>query len=517
MSRIDIAIKVTSSGVQEPIVTSRGPWLPNVRDIRDIYSRLEGFEGKFVTMLSFCPSGALVTVVRHQAGRVTDNIAAWIHIPSRCAVPGTEVCSLVNNVKRLLSGSRIDPAELAGLAARDYPDVKFPLEYQASPITGGYAFRTFDSYPMDEILGEARYQDYYLPYKYVFLLDRRDGINPLPGVADLSNMELSLFTTLLPPDKEELSRFRGVEALEYPGRSNTFSPFTGPVRIRRGETLALYAYRNGFERIPVTQCKAVDPVQAIHIPVDFMPEWQKKLTGSSFIITDKDSGEQIDNARITINGTDLFPSGVRLDENEAVHATVSVDAYGYEHCEKTLSPYTKEPVCISLKKAEKEYVFQLRAKTGEDAELIVRTRKPFNRHESPLKGYTLSAGNYLHHSGWEGKKSFLMGVLVSAVAALVGILVYWGLNHFITSPNDKDPVETADVTAVESLEPQGQSTTVSEDKAETVVVENDIPDIKEDKVDEDKEENKPERIVEKKPEPVKKPSEEVHVPANDDV
>ena len=109
MSKIDIAIKVTSGGAQEPVVSATGPWVSCVRDVRDIFTQLEHFEGKFITMLSFCPTGSLLTIVHHIPGRTTDNVAAWLHIPTGCAVTGEELSVLITDVKRYLStASRID-------------------------------------------------------------------------------------------------------------------------------------------------------------------------------------------------------------------------------------------------------------------------------------------------------------------------------------------------------------------------------------------------------------------------
>ena len=209
MSKIDIAIKITSLGAQEPIVSTPGPWVSWVRDVRDVFYQLKGFEGKYITMLSFCPTGSLVTVIRHISGRMTDNVAAWLHIPVNCPVTGDELVRLVGDVKALLSGSKIDPVAMRALVERNYPDMIYPGDYVPSSLDGGYAFRGTDFYTLADILGECRYQNYYSRYKCILLIDRSDTVVPKPEVADLTRVELSTGTVLMPPGAEEVRRVLG--------------------------------------------------------------------------------------------------------------------------------------------------------------------------------------------------------------------------------------------------------------------------------------------------------------------
>ena len=433
MSRIDIAIKITSQGAKEPFVTSPGPWVSWIRDVRDVFYQLKGYEGKFVTMLSFCPTGSLLTVIRHITGRGTDNVAAWLHIPVNCSITGDELVRLLGEVKALISVSKLDPAAINALAERIYPDTIYPGDYIPSPADGGYAFRGTDYYTMADILSEYRYQSYYSRYKCIFLIDRSDSVVPKPEVYDLTRAEISSETILLPPNAEEVQRVLGRGGyLLY----DTF-PFSAPVRVKRGQKLNFYACKDVFEAIPIP-VEAREQVQQFSFPVDFNPIWYKKMSGKDFLVLDAETKEPVPNARISVCGIDLF-SGVTLMEEQTRNVTVSVQAPGYDPSQTTVSVAVREPIKIFMHKALREYKYYVRPvenKYGiEYAELMFKTRERIDSQYVPLEGYVASRrdSSRLYYDDRVIWKWFLYGILSTLAALALCTATYFCITHFTGS------------------------------------------------------------------------------------
>ena len=432
MSKIEIAIKITSSGAQEPIMSARGPWVSQVRDVRDVFYHLDGFDGKFVTMLSFCPGGELLTVIRHISGRMTDNVAAWLYIPGQCAVSGQELVQLIADVKAFLSDSRIDPSAMNALVAKNYPDKAFPVAHTPSPADGGYAFRGTDFYSMADILGEGRYQDYYSRYKYIFLIDRMDTVLPKADVTDLTRTELVMSTILLPPPAEEVARvFGSGTSLVYETSSRSLAPFNSPLKLKRGSSFVLYANKEGFDRIPI-MVQASEPVQQVSVTAGPAPAWQKKITYNQFMVLDLETRQPVPGAKILVNGTDVY-AGLTLTDEQARSASVSVQASGYEPHNGTHFLGTATPVQILLRKGVSERKYRVVTKhQDEDAELVIRTRKPFEPGYVPLEGYVASRRDSftLYPEDKKAWLPFLYGVLSTLALVAVAALVWWGISKF---------------------------------------------------------------------------------------
>jgi len=427
MSRIDIAIKLASGIDREPIVSAPGDWVSSVRDIREVFSHISGYEGKVVTMLSFCRTGTLVTLFRALDGRAGDNIAAWLHVPCECRISGSELIQLMNSVKLLLNNSTIEVAQLQELASQEYPDKPYKVDFQPSKKNGHYAFRRTDTFPMSELLGDNRHQEYYKEYDGVFILDSTDTVSPVFGIADLSRYPLFKYAYLLPPDKTLLENSFGKGTTLHHKKG----PFTSALSLKKGETISLYAQRPGLDRveIPVT---ITEEFQRVDLQQGFPLAWKKTVTRDQIMVLDQD-GKEIQGAKITVNGQNLGPNGVSLEESQIGSVNICVKASGFKSMEKECSFAGNEKIRLTLEK---------------DASAEVR----FNFLKSL------------------DKKSFLIGaacggVLVAILAILISLL----------SPK-KEPavIETPAVTEPEVVveEPQPDTTAV---EPPVVVVEEEVP------------------------------------------
>lgn len=365
MSKIDIAIKLASGIDKDPIVSAPGDWVSSVRDIRDVFSHISGYEGKVVTMISFCRTGTLVTLFRALDGRAGDNIAAWLHVPCESRISGSELLQLIGGVKNLLFNSSIEVSQLQELTSKEYPDKPYKVNFMASKRIGHYAFRRTDTFPMSELLGENRYQEYYKEFDGVFILDSTDTVSPVFGISDLSRYPLFKYAYLLPPDKTLLENSLGKGTTLHHKKG----PFTSALSVKKGETIALYAQRPGLDKveIPVT---INEEFQRLDLQQGLPLVWKKTISKDQVLVLDPD-GKEVLGAKISINNQNLGPNGVTLDESQIGSVLVGVRASGYRNQEKEYSFAGSEKLRITLEKdAETETPLKLIQKLDKKSFLI---------------------------------------------------------------------------------------------------------------------------------------------------
>lgn len=344
MSKIDIAIKLASGIDSEPIVSAPGDWVSSVRDIREVFSHISGYEGKVITMISFCRTGTLITLFRALDGRAGDNIAAWLHVPCESRVSGSELLQLIGGVKNLLYNSSIDVSQLQELASREYPDKPYKVDFMASKRIGHYAFRRTDTFPMSELLGENRYQEYYKEFDGVFILDSNDTVSPVFGISDLSRYPLFKYAYLLPPDKSLLENSLGKGTTLHHKKG----PFTSALSVKKGETISLYAQRPGLDKVEL-HVTINEEFQRMDLQQGLPVSWRKTVGKDQIMVLDQD-GKEILGAKISINNQNLGPNGVILEESQIGNVTVAVRASGYKSQEKECSLAGNEKLRFTLEK-----------------------------------------------------------------------------------------------------------------------------------------------------------------------
>ena len=196
MSKIGIAIKITSAGSGQPIAINGGDWAKRVIDVRDILKHIPSMvsdHSKIIVFVSFTEDACLLTVARTVSGRSWDNVAGWIHIPSNLIITGQEVNSVISKVKKLISATELpDDAELKALFGKEYETKSISARYEASKKDGKFAKRDTVIYSLEELLGENRYQSYYSEYNAIFLTSDIDAVI---DAEDVSSKKLSALIT----------------------------------------------------------------------------------------------------------------------------------------------------------------------------------------------------------------------------------------------------------------------------------------------------------------------------------
>lgn len=447
MSRIDIAVKLnsTTAGFREPIASSRGEWTTLIRDVRDVFVHLSGYEGKIITMLSFCRTGCIITLIRPIQGK-TDNVTAWLHVPANCVVTGEELCHLLGDVKAVLKSSSIAQSEINALAAKEYPEKPVSLDYMPSAREGAYAFRRTDFFPMKEILGEGRYQEYYTSYKGVFLLEATDTMKAAGNVADITTNPIDPSSVLIPPAPQEVENVLGKGAnLLLVGTGGRLSFFKQAVPMKRGSNVTVQAFREGFDQIPI-QVKVSGEIQEFAFPDGFTPVWKKTLGRKNFQVVDQ-TDQPVLNPVITFDGKDIPATGVPFTEEQLRNGTLMVTADGYDRYEGPCPPIVKDNVSIVLQKGSTRYKYTVVLKDGIEGQLTFTTDRHFGNGSSPLPGYIAGPGasaGTLYFDDKDSKKSFWRGVVYAAGAALALLLLI-----LILSPSKKKPIQEPEAPVVE--------------------------------------------------------------------
>lgn len=458
MSRIDIAVKLnsTTAGFREPIASApRAEWMSLIRDVRDVFVHLSGYEGKIITMLSFCRTGCIITLIRPIQGK-TDNVAAWLHIPANCVISGEELCRLLGEVKAVLKTSAIAQSDINALASKEYPDKPVALDYMPSAREGAYAFRRTDFFPMKEILGEGRYQEYYTPYKGVFLLEATDTMKAAGNVADITTNPIEPASVLIPPTQQEIEDVlgKGVNLLLV-GAGGRLTFFKQAVPLKRGATVTVQAFREGFDQLPI-QVKLHGDIQEFAFPEGFTPVWKKTLGRKNFQVVDQ-MDQPVLNPVITFDGKDLPVTGVPLTEEQLRKGTLLVTADGYDKYEGPCPPIVKDNVQIVLQKGTTRYKYSVVLKDGIEGQLTFATDKHFGHGSSPLPGYIAGTGasaNTLYFDDNDSKKSFWKGVIITAGAAIILLLAVLILSRPKSKPEPQEPetpvVEVTDTSSTQT-------------------------------------------------------------------
>ena len=424
MSKIDIAIKYTSAGAGEPISTSSGVWVSYVRDVRDVFQYLNGVDdGKVVTFMSFCKAGSLITLIRPISGRGAENVAAWIYVPTHCDISGEDLSAVVEDVKALLGKPSISIQDIQPFASKEYPTKPIAIDYTPSVREGAYAFRKTDFYPITDILGRERYQDYYTQFKGIIILDVSDSVTPAISMKDLTRMPIETLSVLIPPPPAMIESVLGPDASLLYQTPMGFLQFKEPIKIKEGSSVTLLAFKKGFDKIPIlVTSKAA--FQNFDFPAGFSPVWKKTLTRNHFKVLDV-SNVPIQSARIVINGVDLAVGPYSMTEEDIKNAKLSVTASGYEPYEGAIRFANNDTVVVTLNKMITGNQYHVLSK-GNEYEILLPGEA--DKTKSPLQGYAWGEDDTLVFAGESDKKSWWQAFAIGFAAASVLALLIWAIS-----------------------------------------------------------------------------------------
>lgn len=437
MSKIDIAIKVTSDGAGEPIAISGGEWTQNVIDIHPILNNLQGLdvEGHTARILSFTDDGCIVTLARLVPGRGGDNVAAWIFIPANADIASNEVVAIVEKTESVIASSQFDLQSLRELCDKEYPE---RIPFSQAPTGNRLAFRRYDSASLPQLLGPNRYQPYYNDYRYILLLDDSGQIE-LRKEADATDLTAQLVgsvSMLMPPKADELRRHFGQPV------NVTFADgtrFDHPVPLKKGEIIRVYFVRNGFKPVECTVRKDNNETFAEwSLPNARSVMWVKVINSSMFNFVDE-QGRPLPpeiHPSVRINGKKLTSLGMEIEERDLRQVNVDANAkeQGYEGNAKFVDFTNPAPYTLTLTRRVRDWKRKIKMRNGETADMTLVSKNIPNHQNGPLMGYYYDSrtGNLAYDTlrVWAHRAQGLF-------AGLLFMGLCWGISNIVHSCKNK--------------------------------------------------------------------------------
>lgn len=445
MSKIDIAIKVTSDGAGEPYVVRGGEWIRNVIDIHPVLNNLQGLdiEGQTARILSFTDEGTIVTLSHLVPGRGGDNVSAWIYIPANADIPGSEVVDIIEQTEQVIAASEFDLRPLAALCEKDYPERR---SFSHAPTGNLLAFRRYDSVNLPLLLGPNRYQPYYDPYRYILLIDDAGQITLNKGVAadDLTRQLVEPLSMLLPADAAELRRHFGHDVTVTLADGTAFDH---PVAVKKGEIIIVYFVREGFNPLKCDVKKNnSDAFSKWNLPDRSRVKWRKTIDSSLFRFVDERGKELPADIRPTVkvNGKKLSADGMEIDEDNLRQANVVANAeqQGYEGDSAFIDLSQPAPYTLRLTRRVRDYNNKVELRNGQTAQMTLVSKYLTDHKDGPLAGYTYDRATrhlvYDKSRVWAHRAQGLLAGLL-----LMGLC--WGISAIVGSQKKKtvgsDPIE----------------------------------------------------------------------------
>lgn len=427
-----------------------------ITDLRNAVLQIDydSAEKNIFYYLKSTDDGTFVTVLRTIPSRPGDHLAAWVYMPYDMEISADELESVVRLTTRKVSGSEVSNEDV--MALREAFGADYPTRHDAPRMIGGRrgaptAWRLYggDEAPsLHEFMGRGRWQQSYLPYSGVLLIDEELGVTASGD--DLTDVPLGAPAEILPPETGD----------------DGFRPYVfgrlldAPIRATLGCEVTIVWRRPGFEDVT----RKVTISESRFTPSSVVTDESRKIiTPSSFKITSQFSHQEVGECQIRVNGHEIGSEGRSFTRAELGSASVYVSCEGYFPYTGHIDLASTTRALIQMQERRKIYIFEVPVKSSELGAPIkfeIHSKKPLT--DSPLEGYKLlddiqegmTRTNYLGYSG-RGLGSMAQRVLGLGGALLVGLLIGFGLSK--CSHGDKSvapaatpaatPATTSDSTA----------------------------------------------------------------------
>lgn len=479
MSKIDIAIKVTSGGAGEPFVVNGGEWTRHIIDVRHLLGNLKNIdkEHQVARILRFTDDGCLLIVSRLISGRSGDNIAAWIHIPATAEVSGSEVVRVMRLAESVILQSSVNMEPLSEFATNEYPNSK---SYCQAPQGQSLAFRRYDEVNLPQLLGNNRYQAYYDRYQYIYLLDMESSVDIAEGVVahDLTHQQVEPISMLLPPESADLQRHFGYKVTVALADG---TPFDHPIALKKGESILVYFMREGFKPVECGVRKDnSDAFSTLKLPFVRDVKWKKTIVRSLFRFVDE-RGKELPadvHPTIKVNGQELGAAGMEMAEGylRQVNIVANAKKQGYEGESAFFDLSQPAPYTLRLTRRLHDYNNKVEMRNGQTAEMTLVSKYLEDGKDGPLAGYTYDSHSrklvYDKSRVWAHRAQGLLAGLL-----LMGLC--WGISAIVGSQKDKkpnvavvdEPKPGVDSTQINITEPESTQEMRSDDLASTDTIE----------------------------------------------
>lgn len=434
-----------------------------ITDVRDAVAQIDydSAEKNIFYLIRPVHDGIFLVVLRTIPQRVADHLAAWIFIPANITITTDQLEAAVRITTRKVSGSEVNNDDIAALReafAPDYPTVENAPAIVPGPRNAPFAWRLYggDEAPsLHEFLGRGLWQQDYLPFTGVLLIDEELGI--LASGDDLTDLPLRRPAIILPPERSD----------------DGFKPYAfgmlidRPIRASLGADVTIAWKRPGFQDVTHTA--------NISTP-EFIPEnvttasSRKTITPNSFNVTSHSTRQPVTEYQVRVNGDEITPQGVSFTRAELAAASVVITADGFFPFSGHIDLASSTRALVQLEERRKIYVFEVpvNSELGAPIQFKINSKTPIT--DSPLDGYRLvdsnivegSTGtNHLEYIG-SGMGSLLKKSMYAGVGLILGLLMALMITKCSgTTPQASTlaPAATTDSTA-ESLPPEVVNTPV---------------------------------------------------------
>lgn len=452
MNKLGIAYRLTDStraGYDSNTVTENftGAWTSVVADERDTWLQYGMFEsnGVAVTIVS---DGIVLTVSQKIGGtRDNDNATIWVFVPTIYDPTDEQWISIVNKMFSIVRQSdRVTKESFIPLLSMDFRMRKYPVTLTPSDLrreNQRMAIRiSTPQWQLPAIL-RGMNQQYYAPYKHLFIYQQRPSRQLPTGTDDLTENPIQVMYIVLPPDPGAVARAFGRNDIQLMYGNQPFvRPIVAPAV---NKVIPLMAVRRGYEPVPVQGL-----VQGDEMPCTLNisnPRWLVGINRQGLRFVDE-AGRNLTHqiTSIRINDQTLAPNQtVKIDESELGSIRLSVKANGFEDL-NTVVTYQQLATPIRLRSKEMAATSQINLRDDKDKETPARisiSGKQINNLPDQTVTLRISRGNVSQVSD-PYSKGLIHGILGLAAALLVGWGIFAAWNALF---GDDKETEATEITA----------------------------------------------------------------------
>ncbi len=385
-------------------------------------------------MLSSKADGIFFTILRTIPPQFGHHLAAWIYIPNGLSIDSEALEQVIRLTTRKVSNAEVTNADVASL--REAFSMEYPQDDDAPALIASqgheYAWRAYGGdtgFSLADFTGNGRYQQAYIPYAGVLLVDADLGYDV--DAANLTDEPIGDPAVLLPPEKGEDGFSAHVFGIVL----------DKPIRVTLGANLTVTWSRPGFE--DVSRTETVNAIEFVPSPVSTEGS-RKTITAASFYVTSQVSKSELHNCSIRVNGHEITGEGHSFTVDELRHATVTIGCEGHFPYSGQLDLASTTRALIQLQERRKIYCFELPVISSElGAPIKFEIQTKFQLGRSPLEGYELldniqEGPTRTNHLGYVGSSTSLTTkLLFAAIGFLVGAGIMLLGGQFVGSGSNK--------------------------------------------------------------------------------
>lgn len=391
--KIGLVIKITNGGIAEALSINKDDnWARFTDDVRPAINVLNNFDGtgKSILLVKFLGNlGYLLALVKSRpegSGRGGDNTAAWIHIPSKCDLPDSQMESVLQKVETAISASKgID---------REILDEVFNINYNAKDVLSSavgtiaskndadYAVRYYGrgkDFVLKELLGTFIAQQEYANYKGIIFIDAEKGITANCRELNFEPKKIRTFHPL-----ENIDGFTASFLL----RGN-YVPYNKPIEIPIGAKIQIYWVKQGYSPI-VKSIMAQDNdscLKSLKIRTD---EYFISVARTIFKVSTAD-GKPISDFEVSINNKLMDGNDLEIPEADFNRGVLlCISAKGYSEWRKD-NVDLRRNIEIRLQKRVYHYEFEIPVyvRDGNINYALATYKTHHSLKKSPIEGYSL--------------------------------------------------------------------------------------------------------------------------------